>query len=76
MSSGARAAVEAVERRAREHREHQATEPYFGLARCGKGEVVARHLVCSRGERVRLEARMRELLDDGEDVTEGCTDER
>lgn len=48
MSSGARAAVEAVERRAREHREHQATEPYFGLARCGKGEVVARHLVCSR----------------------------
>jgi hypothetical protein len=68
--------VEAVERRAREHREHQATEPYFGLARCGKGEAVARHLVWLEGERVRLEARTRELLDDGEDVTEGCTDKR
>jgi hypothetical protein len=37
---------------------------------------VARHLVWLEGERVRLEARMRELLDDGEDVTEGCTDKR
>jgi len=36
----------------------------------------ARHLVWLEGERVRLEARMRELLDDGEDVTEGCTDKR
>jgi len=35
-----------------------------------------RGIWCLEGERVRLKARMRELLDDGEDVTEGCTDER
>ena len=75
MSSGARAAVEAVERRAREHREHQATDR-TSVSRAAVRVRLGPAFGVLEGERVRLEARMRELLDDGEDVTEGCTDER
>ena len=67
--------MEAVERRAREHREHQATDR-TSVSRAAVRVRLWPGIWCLEGERVRLEARMRELLADGEDVTEGCTDER
>jgi hypothetical protein len=59
-------ALAAVEKRAMEHREHVALAPHFGLNCCGRGEAVVRHLEWLEEERVRLEQRMRVLLDDRE----------
>jgi hypothetical protein len=66
----AQTAVEAVEKDIRRHREHVAIEPVYGLDCCGRrSDAVARHLAFLEEERVRLEARMRELLDDAGDAS-------
>jgi hypothetical protein len=56
-------AVASVEKAARSHREEIAP-PHYGLNCCGRGDTLVRHLEGLEGERERLEARMRELLDD------------
>jgi hypothetical protein len=58
------AAIESVEKRAREHREYVALQPPWPPNCCGRGDRAVQHLEWLEGERVRLEARMRELLDD------------
>jgi hypothetical protein len=57
-------AVAAVEKAARRHQEHLAIESVYGLDCCGRGDALQRHVVFLEEERVRLEARMRQLLDD------------
>jgi hypothetical protein len=59
-------ALAAVEKRAREHREHLALAPPCSLNCCGRGEAVQRHFAFLEEGRERLEARMRVLLDDEE----------
>jgi hypothetical protein len=59
-------ALAAAEKDIRAHREHVALESHYGMACCGRGEAVVRHLDWLNDERVRQEARMRTLLDDEE----------
>jgi hypothetical protein len=54
-----------VEKAPRRHREHLAIESVYGLDCCGRGDALQRHVVFLEEARVRLEGRMKVLLDDG-----------
>lgn len=62
----ANVAIDAVEKRASQHREQLAVQPDMGLYCCGRGSALQRHLDWLEAEATRLELRMRQLLDDGE----------